>query len=221
MRVAVGIHPHRAASCDAASLERLRALAADPRVVAIGEIGIDRSGRSAPLVDQERAFAVQLALAAELDLPVVVHVRDAGEDARRIIDGVNERLVTDAHATGREATTLRAASRVRGQLHCYSEGPDEVAGWLARGFHLSFSGTVTYPKSGALRAAAHLVPADRLLAETDAPYLAPQAVRGQRNEPAFVVHTVAVLAAERGVGADALANQLAANAASLFGSRWD
>ena len=220
VRVAVGIHPHRAASCDAAALERLRALAADPRVVAIGEIGIDRSGRSAPLADQERAFAAQLALAAALDLPVVVHVRDAGDDARRIIDAVNDRLARDARTTGREATASHAAPRVRGQLHCYSEGPDEVAGWLARGFHLSFSGTVTYPKSDPLRAAARLVPADRLLAETDAPYLTPQAVRGKRNEPAFVAHTVAVLAAERGAEGDALAAQLAANAASLFGSRW-
>ena len=220
VRVAVGIHPHRAASCDAPALERLRALAADPRVVAIGEIGIDRSGRSAPLVDQERAFAAQLALAAALDLPVVVHVRDAGEDARRIIDGVNERLARDAGTRGRDATASQAAPCVRGQLHCYSEGPDEVAGWLARGFHLSFSGTVTYPGSDALRAAARLVPADRLLVETDAPYLTPQAVRGKRNEPAFVAHTVAALAAGRATEGDTLAAQLAANAASLFGSRW-
>lgn len=220
VRVAVGIHPHRAESCDTTALARLRALAADPRVVAIGEIGIDRSGRSAPLADQERAFAAQLALAAALDLPVVVHVRDAGDDSRRIIDGVNDRLSRDVRATGHEATSRQVAPRVRGQLHCYSEGPDEVAGWLARGFYLSFSGTVTYPGSDALRAAARLVPADRLLAETDAPYLAPQAVRGKRNEPAFVAHTVAALAAERGVDVDAFSTRLAANAASLFGSSW-
>lgn len=203
LRFAVGIHPHRAASCDAAALARLRLLAADPRVVAIGEIGIDLSGLSAPVDAQERAFAAQLDLAASLGLPVVVHVRDAGDAARRIVDAARSRGMA-----------------VRGQLHCYSEGPREVAGWLARGFTLSFSGTVTYPKSDALRAAAREVPADRLLAETDAPYLAPQPVRGQRNEPAFVAHTLAAIAVLRGADSGALAVQLAANAAALFGPRW-
>ena len=204
LRFAVGIHPHRAASCDPAALARVRLLAADPRVVAIGEIGIDLSGRSAPVEAQEHAFAAQLDLAASLDLPVVVHVRDAGDAARRIVDAA-----------------LSRGTAVRGQLHCYSEGPLEVAGWLARGFTLSFSGTVTYPGSDALRAAARQVPVDRLLAETDAPYLTPQPVRGQRNEPAFVTHTVAALALLRGVESDALAEQLATNASALFGPRWN
>lgn len=199
VRVAVGIHPHRAAACDRAALSRLRELAANPLVVAIGEIGLDRAGRSAPFADQERAFAAQLELASRLALPVVVHVREAGDDVRRIVD---------------------ASPPVRGMIHCYSEGPDEVDGWLARGFHLSFAGTLTYPKNDRLREAARRTPADRLLVETDAPYLTPQAVRGRRNEPAYVLHTAAALAEMRAVPEAELWTRLERNAAALFGPRW-
>ncbi|HUG56326.1 MAG TPA: TatD family hydrolase [Candidatus Limnocylindrales bacterium] len=200
LRVAAGVHPHRAGGFDAAALARIRELAADPRVVAIGEIGLDLSGRSAPREDQERAFAAQLALAAELGLPVVVHVRDAGAEAREIVD--------------------RGPS-VRGQLHCYSEGPDEVHEWLGRGFHLSFAGTVTFPGSLRLREAARAVPAGRLLVETDAPYLAPEPYRGGRNEPAHVSATYARLAAERGTSLPELAREVRAAAGDLFGARWE
>ena len=196
--VAVGVHPHRSPSCDARSLERLRALAAHPGVVAIGEIGIDLSGRSSPREAQEAAFDAQVRLAAELDLPVVVHVRDAGDVVRALLDDL---------------------PRVRGQIHCYSEGPAEVEAWVARGFQLSFAGTLTYPRNDGLRAAVRKVPADRLLFETDAPYLAPGTHRGRRNEPAFVIATIAVAAAERGTGADGLAEQAGRNAAALFGRR--
>ncbi len=199
VRVAVGIHPHRATSCDDAALGRLAALARDERVVAIGETGVDLSGRSASLADQQRAFTAQLALAAKLALPVVIHVRDAGAVVLRL---------------------LEAATGVRGQLHCYSEGPDEIGHWVARGLYVSFAGTVTFPRNGALRLAARRVPADRLLVETDAPYLAPEPYRGRRNEPAFVLATVARIAELRGLAAPALAEQVAANAASLFGARW-
>ncbi len=199
IRVAVGIHPHRATTCDDAALARLADLARDERVVAIGEIGIDLSGRSAPEAAQRRAFAAQLALAAELRLPVVMHVRDGGGIARQIVD------------EGRPCT---------GQLHCYSEGPDEVPLWLARRFLLSFSGTVTYPRARSVAAAARAVPADRILLETDAPYLAPQAHRGRRNEPAFVLATLEHVAALRAEAADGLSSAVARNAAALFGSRW-
>ncbi len=199
IRAAVGIHPHRAPSCDDAAIARLRELARDPRVVAIGEIGMDLSGRSAPQATQREAFAAQLFLAAELGLPVVVHVRDAGDAARKVID---------------------EAAPVTGQLHCYSEGADEVPLWLARRFLLSFSGTATYPSALGVAAAARAVPIDRLLVETDAPYLAPQPHRGRRNEPAYVVLTLQHLAGLRGEPAEELAGAVSGNAAGLFGVRW-
>lgn len=199
VRVAVGIHPHRAASWDEHAHDELRELARDERVVAIGEIGVDLSGRSAPPAAQERAFAAQLALARELGLPAIVHVRDAGPLARAIVDRV---------------------PGVIGMIHCYSEGPDEVGEWVRRGFAISFAGPVTYPKNEALRAAAARVPLDALQVETDAPYLSPQARRGRRNEPAFVLETLAAVAAARGAAVGELAEALSANARRIFGPRW-
>lgn len=196
VRVAVGIHPHRAASLDDGVLAALRRLATDERVVAIGEIGIDLSGRSAPRADQERAFLAQLDLAAELGLPVVVHVRDAGPVVRGLLAG-------------------RAS---RGQLHCYSEGPDELPAWRELGLVPSFAGPVTYRANGALRAAAGT--GGPVLVETDAPYLAPDGHRGERNEPAFVAVTYGAIAAERGTGLAALIATTAATARALFGPRW-
>jgi TatD DNase family protein len=196
VRVAVGVHPHRAPSLDDHALAELRGLAADERVVAIGEIGIDLSGRSAPRAAQERAFVAQLDLATALGLPVVVHVRDAGPDVR-------------ARLAGRG---------MRGQLHCYSEGPDELASWRALGLVPSFAGPVTYRANRALRAAARATAA--LLVETDAPYLSPEGHRGERNEPAFVALTYAAIAAERGSDVSALAATTDAVAGELFGPRW-
>jgi TatD DNase family protein len=199
VRVAVGVHPHRAMAWTDDVAAGLRRVAVDRRVVAIGEIGVDLSGRSAPREAQERAFAAQLTLARELDMPVVVHVRDAGPLARELIDRV---------------------PGVRGMIHCYSEGPREVDEWLRRGFVLSFAGTVTYPKNEALRRAAAAAPRDELLVETDAPYLAPQRHRGQRNEPAFVAETLAAVAAARGEAPERLETAMAATTAAMFGPRW-
>ena len=198
VRVAVGIHPHRAASLDAAALGELRALAGDPRVVAIGEIGIDHSGRSAAPAIQEAAFVAQLDLAAELGMPVVVHVRDAGDPVRRLLEG----------------------RQVRAQLHCYSEGPDEIPAWLALGLSISFAGTVTFKRNDALRAAATIVPEDRILIETDAPYLAAEPHRGRRNEPALIGATYAAVAAARGTTVEVLVRDVDASATRLFGARW-
>jgi TatD DNase family protein len=200
VRVAVGVHPHRAASWNVDALSRLMELARDPLVVAIGEIGMDFSGRSAPPDVQEAAFRGQLALASLVGLPVVIHVRDAGDRVRQILG--------------------EGAGAPPGMIHCYSEGPDELPAWLDLGLHISFAGTVTYPGSDRLRAAAGRVPADRLLAETDAPYLAPQNARGRRNEPLYVAATHAALARERGVDIGDLAGQIARNAQRLFGERW-
>jgi TatD DNase family protein len=197
VRVAVGVHPHRAASLDDAALAELRRLAADDRVVAIGEIGIDLSGRSAPRAAQERAFLRQLDLASELGLPVVVHVRDAGPEVRALLAG----------------------RTIRGQLHCYSEGPDEIPAWRALGLVPSFAGPATYRANRALRAAARAT--DALLVETDAPYLAPEGHRGERNEPAFVAVTYAAIAAERGSDRAALAATTQVVARDLFGRRWE
>ena len=196
VRVAVGVHPHRAATLDNAALASLRRHAADERVVAIGEIGIDLSGRSAPQAEQERAFLAQLDLAAELGLPVVVHVRDAGSVVRGLLAG-------------------RA---VRGQLHCYSEGPGEIAAWRALGLVPSFAGPVTYRANGALREAAR--DPGPVLVETDAPYLAPEGHRGRRNEPALVAVTYRTVAAERGADLAALIATTDAAARTLFGTRW-
>ena len=199
VRVAVGVHPHRAASWSDAVAARLRELARDERVVAIGEIGVDLSGRSAPRDEQERAFEAQLRLAREVDLPVVVHVRDAGELAREVVD-----RVAGSH----------------GMIHCYSEGPDEVREWVRRDFVVSFAGPLTYPKNGALRAAAAVAPAKAVLVETDAPYLSPQSRRGGRNEPGFVVETLASLAKARGIAPDEAGRLVSGNALRLFRQRW-
>ncbi len=199
VRVAVGVHPHRAESWNADVRGMLERLARDDRVVAIGEIGIDLAGRSAPQAAQETAFVAQLALANALGLPVVVHVRESGPLARELVD---------------------RAGGARGMVHCFSEGPDEVDEWARRGFAVSFAGPVTYPKNDALRQAAARASADRILVETDAPYLAPQARRGERNEPAFVLETLAAVAAARGEESTALGRRIVENAQKLFGVRW-
>jgi len=199
VRIAVGVHPHRAESWSDAVSAMIDRLARDEHVVAIGEIGIDLSGRSAPIAAQEAAFLGQLALASALGLPVVVHVRDAGPVVRTLVD---------------------RAGGARGMVHCFSEDPDDVDEWLRRGFAVSFAGTVTYPKNDALRRAAARASADRILVETDAPYLAPQARRGERNEPAFVLETAAAVASARGETAAGLGRQVAENARKLFGKRW-
>lgn len=199
VRVAVGIHPHRAASWNVDALSRLSELARDPRVVAIGEIGMDFSGRSSPPEVQEAAFRGQLALASLLGLPVVIHVRASGERVRAI---------------------LGEQGKIRGMIHCYSEGAAEVPAWLDLGLHISFAGTLTYPGTDALKDAAARVTADRLLAETDAPYLAPQNARGRRNEPLYVAATHAALAHVRGADIGDLASHIARNARDLFGERW-
>ena len=197
VRVAVGIHPHRSATLDGTALAALRRLAADERVVAIGEIGIDLSGRSAPRADQENAFLAQLDLARDLGLPVVIHVRDAGPVVRGLL----------------------ADQVVRGQLHCYSEGAAELPAWRALGLVPSFAGPVTYRANHGLRDAARID--GPLLIETDSPYLAPEGHRGERNEPARVAVTYRAIAAERGTDLASLVATTRETARSLFGPRWE
>ena len=190
----LGIHPHEAATFDLAGLEELRALLAHPRVVAVGETGLDYFRDYAPADAQQRLFDAQLELAQATGKPVVIHTRAADDDTR-------ERLLQH------DGPVI---------LHCFSSAP-LLEPALERGWYISFAGNVTYKNAYDLRAAARRVPADLLLAETDSPYLAPQAVRGRRNEPAYVAHTYATLAEVRGVEVAELVAQIDANASAVFG----
>jgi len=194
--VAVGRHPNSAEGFDDAALEDLRALAAHPRCAAIGETGLDFFRDGAPREDQERAFLAQIDLARAVDKPLVVHTRAADDDTITLLE---------EHAGG-----------VRILLHCFSM-PDRVAECVEAGWWCSFAGNVTYPNNAALADAARRVPADRLLVETDAPYLTPQAVRRQRNVPAYVVHTARFVADVRGVDYAELEQLVERTAAELYG----
>lgn len=191
---ALGIDPHRAASPDAERLDELRELLAHPKVVAVGETGLDSVRGFATADEQRRLFDAQLALAEEVELPVVVHSREA------------------------EAETAVALEPFRGTvvLHCFSS-PGLVPVALERGYYVSFAGNLTYPKAAALKEAAAAVPADRLLVETDSPYLSPQPVRGHANEPAHLPYTVEALARARGAEPEILGRCLHVNAAAAFG----
>jgi TatD DNase family protein len=191
---ALGIHPHQAASDDARRLAELRELLGDTGAVAVGETGLDFYRDYAPREAQLELFERQLALAQELGKPVVVHTRAADEETSRALERFGGTVV----------------------LHCFSS-PDLLPVALERGYYVSFAGNVTYPKAAELRAAAAAVPADRILAETDSPYLAPQPVRGRENEPANVVHTLNTLAEARGEEPSALQAQIDANATAAFG----
>ena len=190
---ALGIHPHQAAEPDATRLDELRELLADERAVAVGETGLDFYRDYAPRDLQRELFERQLELAAELGKTVVVHTRDASAETAATLEPFAGTVV----------------------LHCFS-APELLPVALERGYYLSFAGNVTYPKAEELREAARRVPADRLLAETDSPYLSPQPRRGRPNEPANVVHTVAVLAETRGDDPEELAARLEANAVAAF-----
>jgi TatD DNase family protein len=163
-------------------------------VVAVGETGPDVHHGAGTLAEQRVLFEAQLALAGESGLPVVIHCREAADETAAALEGFAGTVV----------------------FHCFSE-PGLLPAALHRGYYVSFAGNVTYPKADGLRAAARQIPADRLLAETDSPYLAPQPVRGRPNEPMHVRHTVAALAAIRNVPADELEAQLDANAETAFG----
>jgi TatD DNase family protein len=189
----LGIHPHDAGRATADDLVALRGLLAHPKAVAVGETGLDWFRDYAPRDDQRRLFAAELELAAELEKPVVIHTRAADED------------------------TLAALADHPGSvvLHCFS-APHMLPTALERGWYVSFAGNATFPKAVDLRLTAIEVPRERILAETDSPYLAPQPVRGKRNEPANVVHTLAALAGARGEEPAELERQIERNAAECF-----
>jgi TatD DNase family protein len=195
---AIGRHPNEATGFDDADLAELEALAAHPRCVAIGETGLDFYRDRTPPADQQRAFEAQIGLARRTGKPLVIHTRAADDPTI--------------------ATLREQAGDVAVVLHCFSMAGrlDEC---LAEGWHVSFAGNVTYPSAQDLAAAAERVPDDRLLVETDAPYLSPQAVRKERNQPASVVHTARFVAERRGVSYEHLEATVERNAAALFG--WD
>jgi TatD DNase family protein len=190
---ALGIDPHQAATGEAARVPELRALLDHPKAVAVGEAGLDYHYGGDAKDEQRRLFSAQLMLAAQVGLPIVVHTRAANGD-------------TEAMLRAHDGTVV---------MHCFSE-PALLASGMERGWYFSFAGNATYPKAEALREAAAVVPADRILVETDSPYLAPQPVRGRRNEPAHLVHTVAAIADARGEDRDELAARIDANAATAF-----
>jgi TatD DNase family protein len=192
---AVGRHPNYATGFDDADLAELRALAAHPRCRAIGETGLDYHRDYAPRADQERAFSAQIALAREVGKPLVIHTRAAERDTLALL-----------------AAEAQGVSVV---LHCFSM-PAHLDECLERGYTISFAGNVTYKSAADLAEAARRVPAERLLVETDAPYLTPQPVRKHPNQPAFAAHTAAFLAELRGVTVDELGAAVQGTAARVF-----
>jgi TatD DNase family protein len=199
---AVGQHPNDATGFDAEAEAEIRQLGAHEKVRAIGETGLDFYRDTAAPEDQRRAFAAQIEIARELSLPIVIHARDPeGETSAtdEIFDTLDERAG--------EAPVI---------LHCFS-AIHRVADAAERGWYCSFAGNATYPSAKELRFAATKVPADRILVETDAPYLAPQPMRGKRNQPAFVVETAREVAAVREVSYEELERRVEANARALFG----
>ena len=209
VRFSVGIHPHQAgafagpieapetAAQIAEAMKMVGRALDDHGACAIGEIGLDYHYDFAPRGAQQAIFSAQVRLAAERGLPVVIHTREAAADTFRILrdDGPG----------------------VRGVFHCFTGDEEMARAALDAGFHLSFAGIVTFPRAGSIRDAAKIVPAGRLLAETDSPFLAPVPFRGKRNEPAHVVHVVDALAQARGIPAAELGATAAANFVSLFG----
>jgi TatD DNase family protein len=193
----VGIHPHEASAVSAEVLGEIGRLAHAPKVVAIGETGLDYYYDNSPRAVQQAVFRQFIQLASTLGLPLVVHLRDAYEDALAIL--------REEHA-----------AEVGGVIHCFGGDRGAARRFLDLGFDLSFSGIVTFKNAGELRAVARMVPADRFMVETDAPYLAPVPYRGKRNEPAYVIYAAAAIAQARQQPLDAVAALARANTERRF-----
>ena len=193
-----GIHPHNVAEEGIASADRLVAFAAEPEVVGIGETGLDFYYDHSPRDDQRASFRNHIAAARETGLPLIVHTRDADDETASILA---EEMEEGAFS---------------GVIHCFSAGPALARTAIELGLYISFSGIVTFKKSDELRGIAAEIPPDRILIETDAPYLAPVPKRGKRNEPAFVAHTAAAVATARGVDVDEISRQTTDNFFRLF-----
>ena len=192
-----GVHPHDAAVVDDEVRAELEALAAHERVVAVGEMGLDYHYDHSPRDVQRRVFAEQIALAKRVRKPIVLHTREAAADTLEVLEA-------------------EGARDVGGVVHCFSEDRAFAERALAMGFYLSFSGIVTFKSAKSVHDVAAWAPIDRILVETDSPYLAPIPFRGKTCEPAFIVHTAARVAELRGITLDVLAEVTTANAAKLF-----
>ena len=199
---AIGIHPNSTAGWQDGWLDQLRGWAVHPKVVAIGEIGLDYYWDKSPPPVQQQALTAQLTLASEFDLPVIIHNRESDDDVVRLL-----------------AESPLSSRANPGVLHSFSTGWPMAEAVLAMGYYLGFTGPLTFKKADELRAVARQTPLDRLLVETDAPFLAPQGHRGRRNEPAYVVETAAKLADLHGLAEHEMAAQTTANAIRLFGGR--
>ena len=191
----VGVHPHDASKVEERHFETMEHLAKHPRVLAIGETGLDYHYDNSPRDVQREVFRRQLEMAAKASLPVIIHTREADADTEHL---------------------LRAAGPLRGVVHCFTSSRSLADAALELGFLISFSGIATFPNARDLAEIAGTIPADRLLVETDCPYLAPVPHRGKRNEPAFVMDTARFLASARGVTLDQLAFQTSENFTRLF-----
>jgi TatD DNase family protein len=190
----VGVHPHDASKAESRTFDELRALARHPKVVGIGEIGLDYHYDFSPRETQHQVFLEQMRIAREVAKPVIIHTREAWEDTMAVLRGP-------------------------GILHCFTGNAEQARQGVELGFHLGFGGVLTFPKSDAVREAARAVPEDRLLLETDCPYLAPIPFRGKRNEPAYMAHTANRLAEVRGVTEAEIAEITTRNFEQLFGLR--
>lgn len=202
VRIIVGCHPHNASALEADAEARLREVARDPRVCAIGEAGLDFHYDHSPRDEQRRAFRTSLAVARDLGLPVVVHLREAHEEGATILA---EEGIPEAGCI----------------IHCFTEDAPLALRFVEMGCHVSFAGPTTFKKGGSIRQAAASLPLDRVLVETDCPFLAPEPYRGRRNEPAWVTLTAAAVAASRSEEAALVAEALYSNARSLFGEGTD
>ena len=196
IQASLGVHPHDASSWESGTLEVLEGLLADPAARFVGETGLDWHYDLSPRETQETVFRIQIRLARRLAKPLMIHTRSAPEATLRI---------------------LREEGADRGVIHCFSEDRAFAAAALDLGFHLSFSGIVTFKNAAAIQEVAAWAPADRILVETDSPYLAPVPFRGKLNEPAHVVHVAARVAALRGLSPEALGERTTANLEALCG----
>jgi len=199
MWCSVGVHPHNAGDEPPVDVDTLVGLAKDPKVIGFGETGLDFFYDNSPRDRQEESFRVHIAAAREAGLPVIVHTRDADEDMLRILEGEYEK------------------GAFPGLIHCFSSGSKLAERVLEIGFYISFSGIVTFKKAEELRETAKNIPMERILVETDSPYLAPVPKRGKRNEPSYTAHTANCIAELRGVDPEAFAHQTTENFFRLFG----